>query len=248
MVVAIDGREAGVIETPPAGYSARLPIRWPPTFSLRLEQPLPSVGAGEGPSAEPIAGTFRVRPLQSSSAAQDVTTDAEGVLRIDWLLPGEQFDLFYRPPQSGNEVWLWYAGPFEIEANAEETLQVSPGGTIRLQGVQFETGSDSFDPRTAADTARVLNLLASQLKRYLAIHPRIRIDVEGHTDAVGTEESNALLSQRRAETVRAHLVGRGVDPLRISATGYGESSPLASNEGAEGRAVNRRVEIHFRSD
>ena len=67
--------------------------------------------------------------------------------------------------------------------------------------------------------------------------------VEGHTDSQGSDTSNMTLSQKRADAVREHLVSQGIAPDRIKAVGKGESMPIASNDNAEGRANNRRVEI-----
>ena len=67
--------------------------------------------------------------------------------------------------------------------------------------------------------------------------------VDGYTDSVGTDKYNQGLSERRANAVMSHLVDRGVSASRLTATGYGESNPVASNDTAEGRALNRRVEL-----
>ncbi|MGQ0585976.1 MAG: OmpA family protein [Gammaproteobacteria bacterium] len=69
------------------------------------------------------------------------------------------------------------------------------------------------------------------------------IDVVGHTDSVGNEAYNQALSERRAASVKAYLVARGVDENRISVSGYGETLPRATNDTVEGRRLNRRVEI-----
>ena len=69
--------------------------------------------------------------------------------------------------------------------------------------------------------------------------------VEGHTDGVGSEGYNMKLSRRRAEAVRGYLVDHGIAPSRIRAEGFGKSRPVASNDTAEGRAQNRRVELHI---
>jgi OOP family OmpA-OmpF porin len=65
----------------------------------------------------------------------------------------------------------------------------------------------------------------------------------GHTDAVGTDQYNMRLSLRRANAVRDYLIAGGISASRIRAEGFGESQPVASNETAEGRAQNRRVEL-----
>jgi len=69
------------------------------------------------------------------------------------------------------------------------------------------------------------------------------ITVEGHSDSRGNEEMNMRLSQERADAVRDYLVKQGVPAERISSIGKGESAPIASNDTADGRAANRRVEI-----
>ena len=70
------------------------------------------------------------------------------------------------------------------------------------------------------------------------------ITVEGHTDSFGSDESNLELSQRRADAVRAYLLANmELAPYRISAMGYGETRPISSNETADGRARNRRIDL-----
>jgi OOP family OmpA-OmpF porin len=72
----------------------------------------------------------------------------------------------------------------------------------------------------------------------------VDIDVIGHTDSDGTEEYNQALSERRAQAVRDYMVSEGVDPNIIDVSGEGELNPIASNATSEGRALNRRVDIH----
>jgi len=73
--------------------------------------------------------------------------------------------------------------------------------------------------------------------------PDVKVEIIGHTDSVGPSEYNQLLSERRAESVKAYLAERGVAAERISVAGYGESRPRTSNDTVEGRRLNRRVEI-----
>ncbi len=103
-----------------------------------------------------------------------------------------------------------------------------------------------FDYNSAAlrpESHQPLNDLANNFKRY----PEEIIDVEGHTDGVGSDESNQTLSERRAFAVKDYLVDQGVAANRINAVGYGKTRPKASNDNPEGRQMNRRVEIHIRS-
>ena len=80
-------------------------------------------------------------------------------------------------------------------------------------------------------------------------YPGFKIKIEGHTDYIGTEKYNQGLSERRAGAVMKYLVkGGGIDGKRLTAVGYGESKPVASNKTNEGRAKNRRVEILILAD
>ncbi len=70
-----------------------------------------------------------------------------------------------------------------------------------------------------------------------------KVVIEGHTDSVGSEETNQRLSKERAEAVRDYLISQGVSAEQLSAVGKGESEPIATNDTPEGRANNRRVEL-----
>jgi len=93
------------------------------------------------------------------------------------------------------------------------------------------------------ESQQTLRDLAANFQRY----PDETVSVEGHTDNVGSPEYNQGLSERRAYSVRDYLASQGVAPSRISAIGYGEARPKASNDTPEGRQLNRRVEIHIRA-
>jgi len=108
-------------------------------------------------------------------------------------------------------------------------------GRIVLRGVNFGFDSAAIDPASAG----VLDVAAEQLNGC----PNVAVSVDGYTDSVGTDVYNQGLSERRANAVMGHLVDRGVSASRLTATGYGESNPVASNDTEEGRALNRRVEL-----
>lgn len=110
------------------------------------------------------------------------------------------------------------------------------GVVITLSGsVLFATGKFTLLPIAKEKLNEVARALKDQGYQ--------RIVVEGHTDSRGGEGSNQLLSERRAEAVRSHLVSQGIAPDKISAVGRGESVPVATNSTSEGRANNRRVEL-----
>ncbi|MBE0565695.1 MAG: OmpA family protein [Krumholzibacteria bacterium] len=111
-----------------------------------------------------------------------------------------------------------------------------PGQTVVLESVSFESGS----ARLAAASLPLIDTLAAAL----AASNGARIEIRGHTDAIGPAEANLDLSQRRASAVRDALVQRGIPWGRITAVGYGEDFPVADNTTPAGRARNRRVELH----
>ena len=83
--------------------------------------------------------------------------------------------------------------------------------------------------------------LLDEVVEILKKHEYIKLEIQGHTDSIGSEAYNLKLSQRRADVVRDYLVSHGISPDRLVTKGYGESDPIASNETPEGRAKNRRV-------
>lgn len=103
-------------------------------------------------------------------------------------------------------------------------------------------GNITFDFDSAAlkpDFFGVLDSVALVLEEF----DRTVLVVDGHTDSVGSRSYNLRLSAQRAETVGRYLVNRGVNPVRIATYGYGPDHPIASNDTAQGRAMNRRVEL-----
>lgn len=98
-----------------------------------------------------------------------------------------------------------------------------------------------FDTAKATIQNQSFDLL-DEVATVIIDHPAIgRIRVEGHTDSDGSDSYNERLSQRRAEAVRDHLIGKGVEPGRLEAVGFGESRPIESNDTSEGKSKNRRV-------
>ncbi|HEX2061294.1 MAG TPA: OmpA family protein, partial [Thermoanaerobaculia bacterium] len=101
-----------------------------------------------------------------------------------------------------------------------------------------------YDSAALRSTSRnTLNELATNFRQY----PDNRIVVEGHTDSTGSDAYNQRLSEQRAANVADYLIDQGVAAGNIIVYGYGESRPKSSNDTAEGRQLNRRVEIHIQA-
>ena len=102
---------------------------------------------------------------------------------------------------------------------------------------------DRFDPGSHVIKATSIKTLKN-IGRLFEDDPSLRLSIEGHTDADGTDESNVSLSQRRAESVKNYLVAHyGVGAEALQTKGWGESKPIDTNDSPEGKANNRRVEL-----
>ena len=136
--------------------------------------------------------------------------------------------------------------PFEIKARQTElTKEISAAvkadssnadaKIIRFKNVYYETGSSNLE----ADSYYELDYAATLLNKY----PDIQLEVAGHTDNVGDPAANRALSLQRATSVMNRLIEKGVSAARLKSAGYGDASPIDSNDTEEGKANNRRTEL-----
>ena len=123
----------------------------------------------------------------------------------------------------------------ELRQRGADVRNTDRGVVINLPDVLFQFDSAKVTP----DARRVARDVANAIKGVPGRH----IAIEGHTDAIGTIEYNQKLSEARARAVASELVTDGVARSRITARGYGESRPIASNKTESGRQRNRRVEV-----
>jgi len=130
------------------------------------------------------------------------------------------------PATKGN---AYYKAPFKVD------IQFQPSKTFVLDDCNFEFGQATLQPTSYA--------VLDELVNYLNRKEDEKIEIGGHTDNVGKAASNLKLSEDRANTVRAYLLTKGIDPDRVTARGYGMTEPIESNKTEEGRAKNRRTEV-----
>jgi OmpA-OmpF porin, OOP family len=126
----------------------------------------------------------------------------------------------------------------EASFTADEARVVRQGDDIVLSllGIKFPSGRSTIDASSAA--------LMKKVQQGLALFPGASISVEGHTDANGSDSTNLILSQDRADAVRQYLVANfGLNPEKVSSVGYGEARPVATNETPAGRTRNRRIDL-----
>jgi len=123
----------------------------------------------------------------------------------------------------------YYKNPFNVD------IQFEAPKSFVLDNCTFETGKATLQP----EAYKVVDELVEYLKR----KEDEKIEVGGHTDNVGKPEANMILSTNRANTVRTYLLTKGIAPERVTFKGYGITVPIAENDTAEGRALNRRTEV-----
>jgi outer membrane protein OmpA-like peptidoglycan-associated protein len=125
--------------------------------------------------------------------------------------------------------------PATKEATYDVAIKIDPPKDFVLDNVYFDTGKSTLKPTSN----KALNDLAEILK----IKNTMVVEIQGHTDNVGDEASNLKLSQSRAEAVVNYLVAKGIKQERLSAAGYGSSTPIADNNSEDGKSKNRRTSL-----
>jgi outer membrane protein OmpA-like peptidoglycan-associated protein len=120
------------------------------------------------------------------------------------------------------------------------TSESARGLIVNMSDVLFDTGKYTLKPTTQISLAKVAGILQS--------YPGLKVQVEGYTDSVGSDELNQKLSDNRAAGVKDFLVSQGVSPANISSQGFGKNDPVADNASAGGRAQNRRVNMVVSGD
>jgi len=142
------------------------------------------------------------------------------------------------------EGYLFYSQNFQLK---EKTNYIDPyileiklkkiavGGSVVLRNIFFDTGSFELLPESKSELQRLIDFLRANKTLY--------IELEGHTDNIGSEEFNLNLSEMRAKEVYKYLVSKGIREDRMIFKGYGYSQPIGSNDTPDGRALNRRTEF-----
>ncbi len=136
-------------------------------------------------------------------------------------------------------VRKYHTKPVDVDYNRIEEIvkkhkavAIVPDNWV-LVGVNFDFGKSSLRPESFPILHHAVQILLT--------NPEVRVEIQGHTDNVGSDKFNQTLSLQRAETVKRYLVAKGVDAARMTTVGFGEANPIADNKTAEGRELNRRI-------
>jgi len=139
--------------------------------------------------------------------------------------------------------YLFYSDNFSlIDNNMDSSLTVNiplqpieAGAAIVLKNIFFDVNKFQLKEESLVELDKVVLLMND--------NPKLNIQISGHTDNIGRDADNLTLSLNRAKAVTSYLLGKGVDPKRISSKGYGASKPLSNNDTEQGKALNRRTEL-----
>ena len=148
-----------------------------------------------------------------------------------WILDNPALPMIVK----GETKWKWMATSIGDSATSGTLLvaALKKSGEATTHAILFAFNSAGLDQEAKP--------VLSSVAQYLKADPKVRLEIQGHTDSIGGAAANLALSQQRADAVKSSLVASGIDASRLVAKGYGLSVPVAGNATPEGRARNRRV-------
>ena len=184
-----------------------------------------------------LPSSVELTDITSRKMVSKLQTDEEG----DYLvtLPAGK-DYAFNVTRKG---YLFYSDNFSlIDNNIDSSLTVDiplqpieAGASIVLKNIFFDVNKFQLKQESLTELDKLSMLLND--------NPKLNIQISGHTDNVGKSADNLALSLNRAKAVTAYLLGKGIDPKRITSKGYGASKPVSSNDTEQGKALNRRTEL-----
>lgn len=187
----------------------------------------------------PLAAVFELIDLKTSEIVVRSGSDPVNGSFLVTLPSGNDYAL-----NVSKEKYLFYSEHFSLPKKSELTepyrmdVQLHPikfGETVVLKNIFFETASYELLPSSRVEL--------DKLVAFMTGNPTISIEIGGHTDNVGKDEDNQILSENRAKAVKSYLVENDISEARIQYKGYGETQPIDTNDTEEGRARNRRTEF-----
>jgi outer membrane protein OmpA-like peptidoglycan-associated protein len=186
-------------------------------------------------SGQPLAATIELHDLATKQQISQFSSEASTGTYMAILNQGGDYALYVT-----SKGYLFKSEHFQL-TDTTESLRVD----IRMEAIQknraevlnnlyFDTGSYTLNEKSKVELEKLV--------LFLNENPQLRIEVAGHTDDLGNDASNLLLSKQRANTVVAFLIERGIETSRLQAVGYGKQQPKVPNSSEQNRAINRRIE------
>ncbi|QMU29363.1 OmpA family protein [Adhaeribacter radiodurans] len=187
---------------------------------------------------KPLGAQVQLYDLNSNAKVQQVLSDKENGTYTVVLNEGRQYGLFistsnYLPKSiSFDYTTKKDFNPVTLDIYLDP---IAKGASAVLNNLFFSTGKYQLEPKSKTELNKIID--------FLTANNQVKIEIAGHTDDVGNDTDNQVLSDKRARSVYDYLVKQGVKKERISAVGYGETKPLHPNTSEENRQQNRRIEL-----
>lgn len=191
-------------------------------------------------SRKPVEAEIEITDNTSGKIIETFTTNSATGKFIITLASGKNYGIAVKA-----EGYLFHSENFDIPTGSSDNLvnkvielkNIKIGSKIALRNIFFDTGKSMLRSESNAELDRLVKLMKDV--------PNLKVEISGHTDNTGSAIANESLSQDRAQAVVTYLTQKGIAASRMTAKGYGQSSPVASNGTADGRQQNRRTEFEI---
>jgi len=247
LVVNIDGDKAYYTSTGAKSLQDKDGLENTDIYSFELDKEIRPQSVSffkalvlDATSSKPIVSGVKITDIQKNLSFYNGNTSDDGTALV--IMPkGDQYGIqisaqgyifiseSVKIPDSAN-VKMPYISTYKMEK-----IGNSIGKTFPMRNIFFESGSDQLSSASNAELGSIFLMMKE--------NPDIVVQIDGHTDNVGGEKDNLLLSQNRAKSVMNELIKRGIPAKKIQYKGFGESKPLTDNATENGRQVNRRTEF-----
>jgi|SRR5215469_5044840 len=191
-------------------------------------------------AARALEETERLRAQQAALAAQEQQRQAEQARQLQEqaeIKAQEAERLRLQAEQAQQQLRQQLLQQFNVILETRDTAR---GLIVNMSDVLFDFNKYTLRQEAREKLAKISGIILS--------HPGLKLEVDGYTDSIGTDEYNIKLSEQRANTVRDYLTAQGLSQGSVSALGFGKDNPVASNDTAAGRQKNRRVELVVSGD
>jgi outer membrane protein OmpA-like peptidoglycan-associated protein len=191
-------------------------------------------------SRKPVEAEIEITDNTTGKVIETFTTNSATGKFIITLASGKNYGIAVKA-----EGYLFHSENFDIPMGSADNLvnkvielkNIKVGSKIALRNIFFDTGKSVLRSESNAELDRLVKLMNDV--------PGLKVEISGHTDNTGSAKANQTLSQDRAQAVVAYLTSKGIAASRMTAKGYGQDAPIATNDTADGRQQNRRTEFEI---
>ncbi|MFT2011206.1 OmpA family protein [Pontibacter sp. 13R65] len=187
---------------------------------------------------KPLKATIQLYDVKADSLVQQVSSDQVSGEYTVVLAEGKKYALYVSAPSyMMNSLSFDYTSAKALKPLALNVYldPISTGAAVVLNNIFFNTGEYALVQDSKTELNKVIGFLEQ--------NKEMKIEIAGHTDDVGSDDANQVLSERRAKSVADYLAGKGISKDRLRAKGYGETKPKQPNTSEENRSLNRRIEM-----